>query len=892
MSLSPQRCGCAEGMIAKMRQGRRKSLSIWFAAWALSLPFVFLDNPMLAEGDARAQAIVPLSSPDATLPRPEGSSHNNEVKQKASAGKGDRLDSSTAGKGDLLISEKAFDMNALPPVDPALAQGANGLLYLEVFINGQPTNLVGEFRRNSDGTFSARAKELRELGLKPPMGAKDEDWIALSDLSAKTEYDEGKQVLRIQVSEAHRLAKVYDLHGGNAARTFSVNEPGTGLVLNYSLFASARAEHAFAATTFEGFSANLDGWVYSPYGTLSAGGILRVDDFSEAHAIRLNTTWRYTDIKHAITYEAGDVMTAGPSWARSIRLGGVRISRNFDVRPDIITTPLPSLSATAAVPTTVDVYLNNIKVHSQEVAPGPFTITNIPAISGSGEARLVMHDATGKTVVAHRKFYISPSLLRKGLLEFSAAAGVARRNYGAKSFDYSKDPIGSASMRYGLSDSLTLHAHAELGEDVQLFGAGATGVLFERFLIGSAMAYSHNVIGNGLLLHAQAETRIASFSFNASSQRTFGDYLDLASISAPAPGTQAPKGAVTTGARMPKALDTVTLGYGFEEIGASVSAGYVHNEDVSGIHTHSLSINYSQKLFGAAQLYATALIDLKKPKRPSVFIGVTIPLGGDTGTVSTGGSYDEAGRWRATVSYDKALKQEDYSVGWRARATYGDLKSAQASLAWRTPKATFRTTAMQMEDNTYGHASMEGALVVADRSIFASNRIDDSFAIVNAGAPAVTVRYENRVIGKTGRDGRLLIPTVRTFERNKISIDPETLPVDAQIPRTKAFVVPPQKSGVVVDFGIKMQTAAALVSFVSEDGKPLAVGSEVYQEEAGENAEPAIVGYDGQAFLENLKEHNRVRIVNDEGVCTAAFDFTPKPGEQVFIGPVSCHPER
>ncbi len=890
MGPSPQRCGCVKRMNASMRQRMHNTLPARIAAWALSLSFAFF-HPLLANRAVQAQGIVPLASPDAVLSRPEAAAAAGQGAQKAADGKGDRLDSAAAGKGDLLISERAFDMNALPPVDPALAQAGDDLLYLEVFINGQPTHLVGEFKRNADGTFSARVKELRELGLVPPKGAKDEDWVALSDMEAEAEYDESAQQLGITVPEGRRLAKVYDLHGGNAARTFSVSKPGTGLVVNYSLFASARAEHAFAATTFEGFSANLDGWIYSPYGTLSAAGILRVDEFRKAQVIRLNTTWRYTDLERAMTYAAGDVITAGPAWARPIRLGGVRISRNFKVRPDIITTPLPSLSGTAAVPTTVDVYLNNIKVHSQEVAPGPFTIANIPAISGSGEAQLVMHDATGKTVVARRRFYVSPSLLRKGLLEFSAAAGVARRNYGAKSFDYGKDPVGSASIRYGLFDALTVHGHTELAQDVQLVGGGLTGVLFDRLLLGAAVAYSHNSIGDGLLFHAQAETRIASFSFNASSQRTFGDYLDLASITAPAPETGAPKGAVTTGARMPKALDTVSLGYGFDETGASISAGYIHNQDAAGEHTHSLSLNYSQKLFGAAQLYATAVIDLKKPKRPSVFVGVTIPLGGNKGTVSTGGSYDEAGRWRVSASYDKALKQEDYSVGWRARATYGDLKSAQASLAWRTPKATFRATAMQMEDNTYGHASVDGALVVADRSIFASNRIDDSFAIVNAGAPGVTVRYENRVIGKTGRDGRLLIPTVRTFERNKISIDPETLPVDAQIPRDKAYVVPPQKSGVVVDFGIKMQASAALVSFVNDKGEPIAVGSEVYPEDAGDGAEPAIVGYDGQAFLENLKAHNRVRIVSDAGTCIAEFDFTPKPGEQVFIGPVPCRPE-
>ena len=771
-----------------------------------------------------------------------------------------------------------------PPEDPALADAPAAPYFLEVFINGQPTKLIGEFLRTPDGAFASRAKELEELGITPPKGAKPEDLISLKDLGAQWHYDENTQRIDITIDNSQRVRKVHDLMG--RGKLAEVSQRDTGLVINYSALASARADKAFASSTFEGVSLNLDGWVYSPLGTVSASGFMRMDSFKQAHFTRLETSWRYTDIERAISYQIGDVLTSGPNWARPMRMGGVRISRNFHLRPDIITMPLPSLSGTAAAPTAVDVYLNNVKVHSEQVEAGPFTITNIPAISSSGVARLVMHDASGRETVIKKSFYASPKLLRKDMLEFSVEAGVARLNYGVKSFDYGHKPGGAASIRYGLTDRLTVHAHTELAKGLQLGGGGLTAAMGGHFLISAAGAVSHSARGTGFLTYGAFETRWGNFSLNASSQHVFGDYADLASITAKTAST-AGAASVLTADDFPRAMDSISVGYGLPDIGGGLALNFLHARSRSQGTTNTLSLTYTQNLWRGISFYATAFADLKHMDKPAFFAGITVPLGGDKGTASAGFNYDKGGKYRATASYSRPLKQKNGSVGWRARVSYGDLKSAQASLAWRTSKATLRATAMQLNDNTLGRVSADGALVVAGGGVFMSNRINDSFAVVDVGAPDVTVRYENRPIGKTGKDGKLLVPTLRSFDRNKISIDPENLPVDATVPTDKKYVVPADRAGVTVDFGIKEHTRAALVSFVDASGKPVEVGSEVRLKGA---SEPQVVGYDGQAYLENLKAHNAVRISGPKGTCAAQFDFAPRPGEQVFIGPVKCTP--
>jgi len=92
---------------------------------------------------------------------------------------------------------------------------------------------------------------------------------------------------------------------------------------------------------------------------------------------------------------AGDLITGGLSWTRPVRLGGIQWRRNFGVRPDLITYPIPSFASQATVPSTVELLVNNIQQFGTQVNDGPFVLDTFPRISGAGEATLVVRDALG-----------------------------------------------------------------------------------------------------------------------------------------------------------------------------------------------------------------------------------------------------------------------------------------------------------------------------------------------------------------------------------------------------------------------------------------------------------------------------------------------------------------
>jgi Pili and flagellar-assembly chaperone, PapD N-terminal domain len=105
--------------------------------------------------------------------------------------------------------------------------------------------------------------------------------------------------------------------------------------------------------------------------------------------VRLDTTFSRSNPASLVTYRAGDLVSRGFEWTRPVRLGGVQVGRDFTRRPDLVTMPLPSYADTAAVPSTVDVFAGGAKVYSTKVTSGPFSIADLPIVSGAGTARIV-----------------------------------------------------------------------------------------------------------------------------------------------------------------------------------------------------------------------------------------------------------------------------------------------------------------------------------------------------------------------------------------------------------------------------------------------------------------------------------------------------------------------
>ncbi|HZA01036.1 MAG TPA: fimbrial biogenesis outer membrane usher protein, partial [Hyphomicrobiaceae bacterium] len=250
-------------------------------------------------------------------------------------------------------------------------------LYLEVYINGSPAHLIAGFTIDSKNQLAAKRSELQEIGLKVPRDGDAEEVVALDRLAGVTyRYDESSQTVWLTLEDGARETRTYDARGIRSATSPATSD--RGLAVNYLLFAGSQLPVYGEGFAYEGASLSLDGRFFSPYGVLDQSLILGATPYTDATALRLDTTWSYSDPDTLVTYHAGDLISGGLPWTRPVRLGGVQAQRNFAIRPDLVTLPLPSITGSAAVPSTVDIYVGNAKAYSHEVAAGPYAITNLP----------------------------------------------------------------------------------------------------------------------------------------------------------------------------------------------------------------------------------------------------------------------------------------------------------------------------------------------------------------------------------------------------------------------------------------------------------------------------------------------------------------------------------
>lgn len=262
--------------------------------------------------------------------------------------------------------------------------------------------------------------------------------------------------------------------------------------------------------------------------------------------------------------------------------------------------------------------------------------------------------------------------------------------------------------------------------------------------------------------------------------------------------------------------------------------------------------------------------------------GVSYQLGGDA-TAALNTTQDN-GRYSVSASLTKpAVNLDEFGYG---------LQDTEGSAATRTAEGEYygalgrvSVGVSQASDEVAGRIGASGAVAWTGGGVFASDRIDDSFAVVEAGDVAgVPVFYENRLIGRTDDDGELLVPALLSYQNNKISLDVSRLPADIEAGQTVRRVRPPDRSGIVVPFALH-SVHAALLKLVDHGGHPLPLGS--LARVKGEADRP--VGYDGEAYVTGLAAQNEIAVrLPDGSRCTVHVAYQPVKGDIPTIGPIPC----
>ncbi len=415
-----------------------------------------------------------------------------------------------------------------PDLTPAERAGAElqQTLLLEVVVNGRTTGKVAEFVERG-GMLLVKRADLAELGLRIPPGVAPvtDSLYAIASLPhVAVRVDEATQTLYVTASDGALLPR--QLHVAGSPVPGTPLESALGATLNYDVTGAVTDGHAYGSGLF-------DMRIFSPIGVASTDLLAYAGSAggpgSLAPAIRLDSTYVYSDFAAQRRYWGGDFITGGLTWTRPVRLGGAQITHDFTMRPDLVTFPLPSMAGSVSVPSTVDVLVNGAQVLSRQVQPGPFDIPQLPVITGAGQVQLSVTNALGQQVTTTLPFYASANLLAPGLHTYSLEAGFVRLNWGLVSNDYGAF-AGSGTYRLGVTDDVTIEAHAEGTRGQVMAGGGlvANAFNFAVVNVGGAASTAQGHGGGELSVGIERMGRV--FSFGASGIFATPDFRDIAAM--------------------------------------------------------------------------------------------------------------------------------------------------------------------------------------------------------------------------------------------------------------------------------------------------------------------------------------------------------------------------
>lgn len=715
---------------------------------------------------------------------------------------------------------------------PAVARPAWGqTLLLGVTVNGVAQEGMLRAVRLPEGLAIARS-HWDDLHLQlPPAGLRlieGEPHVLLAPGGAvRWTIDEATQTLALQAAAGAFLGQRFDL----AAEAPRVTAPAVWApFVNYDLQWQTRRGGASAADAL---------W---ELGLLSPGGDLSSTQLSRqgGGTVRLDTRWQRDDPQRLARWQVGDTISHAGAWGRALRFGGVQWGTDFSLQPGFLSFPLPTLRGEAAVPSTLDVYVNNSQRLQSRLPAGPFDLHELPVVTGQGEIRTVVKDLLGREQVVVTPYYVSPALLKPGLRAFSLEAGVMREDYGLRSNRYGR-ALFSFTERRGVTERFTTEWRAEATGRHQAAGVGGWWLWPQLGTLGASAAASQTRgAGRGWLLQTGLDRQAGDWSGSVQWRRMSAGFTQLGQPAAPAP----------------RSVLALAMGTSWAGQGVGVSFTRQHG---GGVDTRLAQVNYGRELGRWGHVSALLFRDLARGGRGAGGSG-----GGTTLALSWSLALDDrhsAGvsvqrqpdlQGRATTVVQTQVQRNPAfgsGLGYQVLASSDGHQLAQTQ--WQGDQVVLQGAVGRRGGVMEARAGASGGLAWVDGSGFASRRIDGGIAVVDVGGhEGVRVTQDNQVIARTDARGRAVLTSLRGYQPNRVGILAGDLPMDAEVQAVEVQLTPAARSAARIDFPVQRGRGASLQVF-DITGEALPPGT-LLRPGPGERSFP--VGLGGRAYLGALPD--------------------------------------
>ncbi|EKY6398832.1 fimbria/pilus outer membrane usher protein (plasmid) [Escherichia coli O170:H18] len=569
----------------------------------------------------------------------------------------------------------------------------------------------------------------------------------------------------------------------------------------------------------------------------------------------------------------------------------------------------PVVRGIARTQARIEVRQNGYLIHSLTVAPGAFSLTDLPATGSGGDLQVTVLESDGTTQVFTVPFTTPAIALREGYMKYNITGGQYR------SYDNKVEHtlLGQATVMYGLPLGGTVFGGIQMAEH---YWSGALG---GGLSLGSLGAVSVDVIhsrgqlkrrdnesGNAWRVRYDKSFELTGTSFSAASYLYPSDgYYTLSDVldSYRHHGRYAYSSSEYKGYRT-----TLNLSQSLGMLGYMSFWGSRDEYHGSRTHRDSMGVSYSttwkdiSMSVNWSRNRNTRGYDgrWQGKTEDNVNVWMSIPLGRWSGNTVTNNDI------RATAQMQHAIGQNArYEAGMNGRIfdgrLYWDIRE-QVTPEDKTNRETSRLNLTWY--GTYGEATgiysysshmrqmsagLSGGLVVHRHGVTLGQRTGETVALV--GAPGVSGASVSGWPGvRTDFRGYTLTGWLSPYQENVVSLDPTTFPDNAEVPQTDSRVVPTKGAVVSAKF-ITHVGGRALLTLLRADGTPLPFGTVVTVEEPGHTSGTVgVVGNNGEVYMSGLAENGRVKAQwGESSQCHADYHLPDEKGAAgVFLTRSVC----
>ena len=751
---------------------------------------------------------------------------------------------------------------ARPPAASPLAPAEEPMTraVLAVTVNDRPAGEVQVLMIDDEVWIDLPG--LKQLGIKTIFGQRRREYgtvfVAMSTLAPDVAFtfDQDQLELRLKVAPA-LLGKTILNAAAKAPAPSRTASRAKGAFVNYAAnWRDRGAPRLFAETAFSASGALVSSTLY----TVASGRLMR--GLSQAV---------FDDARHLNRWTLGDRIAYGGELGGALMLGGVSLAREYGIDPSLLRYPTLNVAGAVSAPATVEVYANGQLVQRRDLPPGQFEVKSLPVSAGRGTTRVIVRDAFGRTQEFGAPYYVSTSLLSKGLQDYVYSAGFERERPADENWRYTR-LVGLMRHRFGVTDNFTAGVRAEgtaglfsggpslnwrfrFGE-VEL---GAAGSRTSEGRVGAAGVVGYRYLGRRLTLGSV-------FRSTGRAYETLGSRYDF-----------------RPAIREADFAASVRVGNG-----GSVSFRHVQSTDADVFGGTRSSVTVSTRTAGAADVFGTVARRAGANGGMDLVIGLTRTFGATGLHVYRDVTGDGPAVTSAEVSRSApAGTGYGYRAGWRDAAQH----QASGLFEYQSDYGRYEASAGTAGGAGSGAAfSAAGAVVAVGGRVYATRSIQDSYALVRVpNAPGVRVFASHQEIGRTDRRGDLLVPNLQSYSVNELSIADGDVPLDNAVESADRSVVPSNRGAAVVVFPVRRLSATTgSLELMTPDGI-IVPAFGVLNVETGTGRISSPIGRGGEFYLENVPAGAHRAVITANGRrCEFTLTAAAAATAQADLGLLRC----